>query len=183
MVGVGAEDVVGLARAVQELVCRVLAELGQRPCLMLKEPLVCLEALGTQQLLALEAPEVGQLPAARAGGLRVHDLLVQRQAPLQALEEHVVQDRHGACRLGLLADRTLQTWALYTCRAQRVQAREQLGALGLGLAVLAVQELELLLFGFLRVQRGGGKAQRSSSSLCPWHCPLARAGVEPDTRA
>lgn len=59
MGGVGAEDVVGLARAVQELAHRLAAELCQGPGLVLEEPLVRLEALGAEELLALEAPEVG----------------------------------------------------------------------------------------------------------------------------
>lgn len=59
VVGVVAEDVVGLACAVQELTCRLAAELCQWPGLVLKKPLVRLEALGAEELFALKAPEVG----------------------------------------------------------------------------------------------------------------------------
>lgn len=76
VVGVGAEDVVGLARGVQKLAHRLAAELRQGPGLVLEEPLMRLEAAGTEELLALETPEVCRLFAAGANGLRIHNLLV-----------------------------------------------------------------------------------------------------------
>lgn len=63
---------------------------------MLEEPLVRLEALGTEELLALKTPEVRRFFASGANSLRVHDLPVNRQAPLQALEEDVVQGRRAS---------------------------------------------------------------------------------------
>lgn len=78
MVAVGAEDVVGLARAVQELTHRLIAELCQGPGFMLEEPLVSLEALGADELLAFEAPEVGRLFTTGANRPRVNDLPVHR---------------------------------------------------------------------------------------------------------
>lgn len=92
VVGVEAEDVVGLARAIQELAHGLAAELCQGPGLVLEEPLVRLEALGAEKLLTLKAPELCRLFAAGANGLRAHDLSVHRQAPLQTLEEDVIQD-------------------------------------------------------------------------------------------
>lgn len=157
MVGVGAEDVVGLARGVQELAHGLAAQLGQGPGLVLQEPLVRLEARGAQELLALEAPEVRRLLAAGARGLRAHNLPVHGQAPLQALEEDVIQDRAlGVGGKGRLADRALQVRGLQAARAQRVQAKQQLRALGFCLAALAAQELELLLLRGLLGARGEG---------------------------
>lgn len=113
VVGVGAEDVVGLARAVQELAHRLVAELLQGSGLMLEEPLVRLDALGAEELLALEAPEVGGLFAAGANGLRFHDLPVHRQAPLQTLEEDIIQGQPvSAWGRGCLADGASHAWHL-----------------------------------------------------------------------
>lgn len=125
MVGVGAEDVVGLARAVQELAHRLAAQLGQGPGLVLEEPLVRLKALGAEELLTLEAPEVRRLFAAGANGLCVHDLPVHRQAPLQTLEEDVVQGRPASAGGRVrLADRALHSRRLQASRAQCVQAKQ-----------------------------------------------------------
>lgn len=109
VVGVGAEDVVGLARAVQELADRLASELGQRPGLVLEEPLMRLDTLGAEELLTLKAPVVGWFFAAGAKRLRIHDLPVHGQAPLQALEEDVIQGlRVSALGPGCLADGALQ---------------------------------------------------------------------------
>ena len=113
MVRVGTEDVVGLARAIQKVPRRLAAEFRQWPGLVLEEPLVRLDALGAEELLALKAPVVGRLFAAGAQCLRVHDLPVHRQAPLQAFEEDVVQGlRIRAWGPGSLADGALHAWLL-----------------------------------------------------------------------
>lgn len=149
MVGIGAEDI-GLARIVEEFAHRAVTEFGQGPGLMFEEPLVCLEALAAQELLTLEAPEVSQLSAAGACSLCIHDLPEHRQAPLQALEEHVIQRlRISTCRPGRLADGALQARRLQASGAQRVQARQKFGAFGLGLAARAPQKLKFLLDGLL----------------------------------
>ena len=156
VIGVGAEDVVGLAGAVQKLPYRLAAELRQGPGLVLEEPLVRLEALVADELLALEAPVVGRLFAAGAKCLLACDLLVHRQPPLQALEEDVVQGlRAGAWGPGGPADRTLHAGLLQASWTQRVQTRQELGALSFCPAALAAQELELFLRGLLGIREGG----------------------------
>lgn len=118
---------------------------------MLEVPLVCIKALATHELFTLETPEVSQLFAASARSLRIHNLPEHRQAPLQALEEHVIQGlRISIGRPRCLADRALQAGRLQASGAQRVQARQQFGALGLGLAARAAQKLKFLLYGLLR---------------------------------
>lgn len=117
---------------------------------MLEVPLVCFEALAANELFTLETPEVGQAFAAGARSLSIHDLPEHRQAPLQALEEHVIQGL--PISIGLprsLADGALQARRLKASGAQRVQARQQFGALGLGLAARAAQKLKFLLYGLL----------------------------------
>lgn len=119
---------------------------------MLEVPLVRVEAFVAHELLTLETPEVSRLFAAGTRSLRIHDLPEYRQAPLQALEEHVIQ---GLLRASprRLADGAPQALRLQASRAQRVQARQQLGAPGLGLAARAAQKLEFLLHGLLVNQR------------------------------
>lgn len=112
-----------------------------------------LEALVAHELLTLETPEVSRLFAAGARSLHIHDLPEHRQAPLQALEERVIQGFHRSVGSRPLADRALKTPRLQAAGAQRVQARKQLGALGLGLAAQAAQKLEFLLQGLLVNQR------------------------------
>lgn len=112
-----------------------------------------LEALVAHELLAFETPEVSRLFAAGARSLHIHDLPEHRQAPLQALEEHVIQGFRRRVGPRCLADRALKTPRLQASRAQRVQARKQLGALGLRLAAQAAQKLEFLLQGLLMNQR------------------------------
>ena len=170
VVGVGAEDDVGLAGAVQKLPHRLAAELRQRPGLVLEEPLVRHEALGADELLALEAPVVGRLFAAGAKCLLACDLLVHRQPPLQALEEDVVQGlRAGTWGPGSPADGALHAGLLQASWAQRVQTRQQLGALSFCPAALAAQELELFLRGLLGNQRGRWdvKSQESPPNRTP----------------
>lgn len=117
---------------------------------MLEVPLVCIKALAAHELLALETPEVGQVFAAGARSLRIHDLPEHRQAPLQALEEHVIQGFPiSISRPRRLADGALQARRLQASGAQRVQTRQQFGALGLGLAAWAAQKLKFLLYGLL----------------------------------
>ena len=170
VIRVGAEDVVGLAGAVQKLPYRLAAELRQGPGLVLEEPLVRLEALVADELLALEAPVVGGLFAAGAKCLLACDLLVHRQPPLQALEEDVVQGlRAGAWGPGGPADRTLHAGLLQASWTQRVQTRQELGALSFCPAALAAQELELFLRGLLGNQRGRWdvKSQESPPDRIP----------------
>ena len=149
VVGIGAEDI-GLSRTVEEFAHRAVAELGQGPGLVFEEPLVCIEALAAHELLTLEAPEVSQLFAAGARSPCIHDLPEHRQAPLQALEEDVIQGLHiSTCRAGHLADGALQARRLQASGAQRVQARQKFGAFGLGLAARAQQKLKFLIEGLL----------------------------------
>lgn len=117
---------------------------------MLEVPLVCIEALAAHELFTLETPEISQLFAAGARRLLIHDLPEHRQAPLQALEEHVIQGlRISIGRSRYLADGTLEAARLQASGAQRVQTRQQFGALGLGLAAGAAQKLKFLLYGLL----------------------------------
>lgn len=117
---------------------------------MLEVPLMCIEALAAHELFTLETPEVSQFFAAGARSLRIHDLPEHRQAPLQALEEHVIQGLPiSTGRPGRLADGALQARCLQASGAQRVQARQQFGALGLGLAARAAQKLKFFLYGLL----------------------------------
>lgn len=117
---------------------------------MLEVPLVCIEALAAHELFTLETPEVSRLFAAGARSLRIHDLPEHRQAPLQALEEHIIQGlRISTGRVRCLAGGALRAARLQACGAQRVQARQQFRAFGLGLAARASQKLKFLLYGLL----------------------------------
>lgn len=100
--------------------------------------------------MSFETPKVSRLFAAGARSLRIYDLPEHRQAPLQALEKYVIQGFCISAGLRRLADGALQARRFQASRAQRVQARQQLGALGLGLAAWAAQKLEFLLHGLLR---------------------------------
>lgn len=129
---------------------------------------MCIKALATHELFTLETPEVSQLFAASARSLRIHNLPEHRQAPLQALEEHVIQGlRISIGRPRCLADRALQAGRLQASGAQRVQARQQFGALGLGLAARAAQKLKFLLYGLLVNQGERSEAYRKPQSPVP----------------
>jgi len=117
---------------------------------LLEEPLVVVEALGAEELLALGAPHRHRFPPAPAAAraTAVADLLVDVEPGLQVAEEQIVhvgdaaglrdgRPAHGALPNGLVLAQALE--------AQGVEAGEELEVGRFLPAALAEDELEVIL--------------------------------------